>query len=138
MSYNRNTQGNGRVAGNMDRTEHMPRSTFDYPNLNVSPSSSSLSEMSEKGEELDPFRDSAPNSRPESYIDPHSTTRPPLALGQANDHRTLSDLYDESIPGTPQEHLRPGQPWLSGRPDSDATLGSSYPGTPSPLVRVRE
>jgi hypothetical protein len=114
----------------------MPRSTFQYPTLRVSESTYSLSE---KGEETDPFGDSAQTSRPESYVEPYRTnSRPPLNLGRGNGQRTLSDLYDESPPITPMEgKLRPGRPWMSGsRPESEATLISSYPPTPSPLVRI--
>jgi hypothetical protein len=120
----------------MDQIEPMPRSNFQYPTMRVSESVSSLSE---KGDDLDPFRDSVQSSRRESYSDPYQpTARPPLALGRGNGQRTLSDLYDESPPITPlASGLRPGRPWMAGsRPESEATLISSYPPTPSPLVRT--
>jgi hypothetical protein len=120
-----------------DGSDQMPRSTFEYPSVNISPSSTAT--MSEHGDGLDPFRDSATSSRRESYIDPfepHSTSRPPLSRPNAN--RTLSDLYSESPPATPQPHLRPGQVWLSGsRPESEITLASyPYARSPTPLVCI--
>jgi hypothetical protein len=119
----------------MDQIDPIPRSNFQYPTMRVS---ESVSSFSEKGDDMDPFRDSVQSSRRESYSDPYqSATRPPLALGRGNGQRTLSDLYGESPPITPLETgLRPGRPWMAGsRPESEATLISSYPPTPSPLVR---
>jgi hypothetical protein len=121
----------------MTYIEPMPRSNFQYPSMRASESSTSIA--SEKGDDLDPFRDSVQSSRRESYSDPYPpATRPPLALGRGNGQRTLSDLYDESPPITPLgSGLRPGRPWMAGsRPESEATLISSYPPTPSPLVRI--
>lgn len=124
---------NGSHSDDTDHIEEM-RSPFEYPVLGLSPSLSD--DVSEKGYGSDPFRDSATVSRRESYneiYETNATTRPPLALGRANGHRTLSDLYDESPSSSP--HLRPGRSWMSGsRAESEATL-ISYRTTPSPLVR---
>lgn len=143
MSYNQYagqpTMGNG---FHRESAEEIQRNPFNSPYLSHQASQSSRSispESTIEKDGADTFGDGsdASMSRRESYTYPQmpSNTRPPL--GRAQGHRTLSDLYDESPPGTPGGHsLAPamGRPWLSAsRPESEATLmGLSGSQSPTP------
>ena len=151
MSYNQHPNYSGQpVMGNgsnNDSIEHISQNPFAYPYLTQQRSISP--ESSKEGDSSDTLRDDSDlsMSRRESYTFPQvpSTARPPLGLGRAHGNRTLSDLYDESPPGTPRDSSfgpPPKRPWLSAsRPESEATLmGISQSPTPyssqnSPYVR---
>jgi hypothetical protein len=142
MSYNRYS-GQPTMGNGFQSNDSIDQNPFNSPYMSHqrTNSSRSISPESSKEDNSDTLRDgSIPSmSRRESYTYPQvpSTTRPPLGLGRAQGHRTLSDLYDESPPGTPRDSsvgppLR--RPWLSAsRPESEATLmGISGSQSPTP------
>lgn len=145
MSYNHYSRPGMGNSFNNESVEEIHQNPFSSPYMSHQRSNSrSISpESSKEGDSSDTLRDGsdASMSRRESYTFPQipqpSTTRPPLGLGRAQGHRTLSDLYDESPPGTPRDSsvgLPPRRPWLSAsRPESEATLmGLSGSQSPTP------
>lgn len=148
MSYNqfpsRPTMGNG---FNNESVEDIHQNPFNSPYMSQQASQSQRSispESSIEKDGSDTLRDGSDTmSRRESYNSNYpqvpTNTRPPLGLGRAQGHRTLSDLYDESPPGTPMgrdSSATPAtrRPWLSAsRPESEATLmGMSGSQSPTP------